>query len=162
MGYTRFSEGGCTRLAAKTLAGYYLLASLSKCLVVYPCSHTSEVWWWCLISTAWWVTRLVGKVCNLYTVYNWYISRAHGQEQPGPSHDLTKLNLWYNSVVHCSKFIYYLVIFLFHKYVIFVHGLVNRLLMFNYSLKCLPLYSPNLYLCLSLAYHLFFNILTEY
>jgi len=39
MGYARF-EGGCTRLAAETLAGYYWLESLCKCLVVCPCSHT--------------------------------------------------------------------------------------------------------------------------
>ena len=38
-GYTRFG-GGCTRLAAETLACYYLLGSLYKDLVVSLCNHT--------------------------------------------------------------------------------------------------------------------------
>ena len=38
-GYARFG-GGCTRLAAETLAGYYWLESLCKGLVVSLCNHT--------------------------------------------------------------------------------------------------------------------------
>ena len=35
--------GGCTRLVAETLAGYYLLGSLCKGLVVNPCHSPKEV-----------------------------------------------------------------------------------------------------------------------
>ena len=37
----------------------------------------------------------------------------------------------------------------------FIYYLVNRMLMFNWYLKWLPLYSANLYPCLSLACHLY-------
>ena len=42
-GYTRFG-GGCTRLAAETLAGYYWLESFCKGLVVYYEAIPKEVW----------------------------------------------------------------------------------------------------------------------
>ena len=41
-GYARF-RGGCTRLAAETLAGYYWLGSLCKGLVVNPYHSPKEV-----------------------------------------------------------------------------------------------------------------------
>jgi len=42
MGYSCFG-GGCTRLAAETLAGYYWLESLCKGLVVNSCHSPKEV-----------------------------------------------------------------------------------------------------------------------
>jgi len=68
--------GRFTYTAVEILVGYYWLGGLllvreslwrSRSVPIEPYLY-KEVWWICLIITAWQVTRLVGKVCNLCRV----------------------------------------------------------------------------------------------